>query len=480
MKEVKLFKLLKTLDKAEFSRLSKFLRSPFFNLTPSFIDYFEAIKRYYPDFPNDKIKATKIWSKVFPDHSFQEVKFWRLSSDFHKLVKRYITALELEKRPQESQQLFIKAMNDRGNYSLFEKETKQYLENLEKQPFRDWEYHSRTYELNFDYYFHSLTQKHTLKDEALEQLMESVDLQFVLAKYRIGSEMKNRERMLAKQYPIRFLESIEAASKNGFGKENILLQHYRLLFEMYEPEKAANAFEGLKKMYSENVQNFRRFDQSLFLTQLINYTIGQIRKGIDRFYKEALDLYQIGLKLELVIENKQLNEAVFGNIVLLGCHAREFDWTDQFIEAYQNYLKEEIRIDAVALNRGLWYFHQGDFDNAYDLLINHSFSYYYQPKARTNMIINLMERFLKDSSLFDLLISQIEAFEKFIQRSKLFSAQNKEARLNWTSITKKIATGVYGKKNQKKLQSTLIKQIEEKNPLIAKKWLIQKVNQITH
>ncbi len=479
MREIKLLKLLKSLSKAEFSRLSKYLRSPFFNHTASFPAYYDYLKRHYPDFEIDKIKPEKIWQKVYPGQPFHEVKFWRLSSDFHKLVKQYITILQLEKQPQTSQQLYIKAMSDRGNYEIFEKETQQQLADLAAQPYRDWEYFSTTYNLNFDYFFHPLTPKHTLQDEALEELMNSIDKQFVLAKYRIGSEMKNRERTLAKQYQIRFLEDIQREAADGFFSGNAQFKMFSHLFEMYQPEQAALAFEQLKNLLTKEIRTLRRVDKSLFLTQLINYTVRQINSGNAAFYKESLDLYKIGLENGLVIENERIHEAAFGNIALLGCHAGEFDWTKSFIEDYQAYLEESIREDAVALNTGLWYFHQDRFEEAYDWFFNHSFSPFYQPKARLHLIVTLFEQFLLNETLFDLLNSQIEAYEKFLQRSKMITIYFKESNLNSIFLIKRLAFGIFQRKDLSKLKESLLKSIHKNNIIIVREWLLKKIGQLS-
>ena len=473
---MKLYKLLKSFDKSEFSRFSKFLRSPFFNHTDSFIRFYGFLKKCYPTFNPDKLNLKIIWENVFPKEPYHEIKCRRLISDFTKLVKDYLAILELEKETNGKQKYYIKALGARNMYDIFEKETEKQLKALITSPFRDMEYQREIADLNYEYYFHPLTAKHTLQDDAIAALMDSFDRYFILGKLRIGSELKSRGRTLSKQYDLRFLKNIFEEGATGFMEDNLLFGLYQLLFQLYELEEHEAVFQKMKKQLSENVFNIRRTDQSLLLTQMINYTVRQINSGNAAFYKESLDLYRIGLENGLVVENERINEAVFGNIVLLGCHAEEFDWTKHFIQDYQIYLDEKIKGDAVALNTGLWYFHQDDFEKAYLLFLDYSFSPAYQPKSRSNLIRALFEQFLLDESLFDLLNSQLNSFEKYLHRNNLISLIAKESYLNQVIILKRWATGIFQRKDLKKLKPLILEQINKRERIIGRKWLVEKID----
>ena len=94
------------------------------------------------------------------------------------------------------------------------------------------------------------------------------------------------------------------------------------------------------------------------------------------------------------------------------------------------------------------------------------------------MVRSLYELFLKDHSLFNLLISQIEAFEKFLHRSKLISVRLKEADLNNLALVKKLTTGIFQKKDKSKLKESLMESINKRQNVVGKKWLTEKVNQL--
>lgn len=479
MSHFKLIKLLKLLSKEEMFRLGKFLRSPFFNYTSSFISFYEILKKQYPDFEEKKWKPEKIWGKIFPAKPFHAQKFWRLCSDLSLLIEKYLIQLELENTDAQSEKLLIQAYSQRNAYSFFEKENQKRIAKLTALPFRDAEHYSEIAALNFNHFFHVQTPKHTLNDGVLEKLMSQIDAQFVLSKMRLASEFKNRERILKRQYNLHFLPDILQKGQSGFMEDNAVFQLYRVLFELYENPSEERHFFSLKNLLATEISNLRRLDQSLLLTQLINYGVQKINTGKDIYYVECLDLYKLGLDSDLVLENGQINEAVYGNIALLGCRAKEFTWTLEFIENYSTYLDLKNRADAQSLAKGILFFHQGDFEKAFDLLTNHSFGHFYQPKARLQLIKSLYELFINDNSWFDFMNSQIDAFNAFLRRNVVLSENKIKAHLNYLKITKSLIKIVFSKKNPSNFQKNLIQEIESLQPIISQKWLLKKAKELT-
>lgn len=471
MHKSKLVQLLQILTPTEFKAYAKFIKSPFFNTNKNLPRFYAYCQKYYPDFDTPKMNREVVYKKLFPGKKYNYHAMGNLMSEFTTLTEEYLTNLQFQKNKFEKKNRLIKAYGERNAYSLFEKETQNQLEEIRQQPFRDVEYYGEVARLNFDYYFHTLTEKHNLKDEALEQLMESIDREFMLAKLRIGSELKSRERMLKQQYDIPFLAEI-LENKNAICEQTPVLELFHLLFKLYEQSADDAVFFQLKNLYTNKIQQLRRLDQSLLLTQLINYAARQINFGKTTFYQECLDLYKLGLTYHLVLENQRIDEAVYGNIALLGCHAKDFEWTEKFIEEYAIYLREEQREDAKALAKGTLFFHQNDFEQAYQLFYNHSFSHYYQPKARLYLIRVLYEQFLLNDSLFDLIIAKIESFEAFLYRNEILAPKTKEAYLNGIKVIKKMILG----KNDKREIEGLKNWVNGEKRILIRSWLNKKLN----
>ena len=75
MNDLKLTRVLKTLNQKEFRKFGEFVQSPYFNKNKHVIALFEAISAYYPEFENRNFTAEKIYLKTFKGVKFDNAKF---------------------------------------------------------------------------------------------------------------------------------------------------------------------------------------------------------------------------------------------------------------------------------------------------------------------------------------------------------------------------------------------------------------------
>ena len=128
---------MRSLTREEFLRFGKFLRSPFFNYTTSLVHFYKALKRHHPNFNSPRLKIEKLWARAFPEKKFDAQKFRQLCSDLTRLVEKYLVQLEMERSVVKSNQMLLQSLGRRNAYSLFEKEAKKQIGNLEKIPDQD-------------------------------------------------------------------------------------------------------------------------------------------------------------------------------------------------------------------------------------------------------------------------------------------------------------------------------------------------------
>lgn len=475
MKDTKAIKLLQSLSQEEFVRLGKFLRSPFFNYATTMVQLYDHLRKYYPAFDTKKLDKEKVWTKLFPDKAFNDNKYWNLCFQFGKLLEKFLAVVQLEAKPSEERKLLIQALGERNVYDLFQKETSHLLKNISSQPYRDADYFADKAKLEMDLFFHPMTPKLTLQDSTLTDLMDSIDNHFVLMKLRVGSEMKNRERTLSKKYEMKWMDAVMLEAMSGSLSENAPAKIYRSVNALYGLTEGHAAYFQLKGLLRQNIHKLRKEDQSLVSVQLINYAVRQINSGHGEFYKEAFEINKIRLEDGLLVENNRISEAGFGNVVTLGCQAKEYTWVWDFIREYQQYLNDDIRENVVSLNTGLWYFYQNKFDEAYKFFSEFSYSHFYQPRARVNLIRTLFEQFLQDNSLYGLLAANLESFEKFIYRSEVLTADNKKNYVNFAFLLKKIVRGKLSGTKREVMNERLLTELKRKKNIIGKDWLMKKI-----
>lgn len=474
MQSSKLIKLLKVLSPEEFRRFKKFIQSPFFTKNKLLLPLYEYLAKYYPVFEASRFSKEHAFRHLFGAERYSPAKINKLTFEMASLIQEFLWISEIQHNDFRKRKVLNEVFGSRNLYPFFQKETESLLENLEAQPFRDMDYYRDLIELNYGKYFHPQNNKYNLKDKSLEQLVDGVDKYFAIAKYRFACELKNRERILAKQYEIKFLETI---NKNGTAElldGNVVFELYQILFNLTSTGEERYFFE-LKAMFFQHVDLLKNDDQlSLFLSGL-NFPIQQINRGNRGFIIEAFEWYKFGLQHHLLLQDGELSEVTYGNIVSLSCQTKDFDWTKRFIEDYSKYLNKRIRKDERAFNLGFVLFYEKDYSDAIRLLSTHSFSISHQIKARFLMVRIFFEQFMLDDTYFEILIAQIEAFQKLLKRHKLVSKKHQEAHLNSTQILKRYANAIIQKHNLEADRKKLLDELNSGKPFTIKSWILEKL-----
>ncbi len=474
MKGKKLIQLLQSLREEEFKRLQSFIQSPFHNSNKRLLKVYRLLKLHFPDFQSKQLEEKRLFSQLFPGDQFDDYKLRRLFSQFTKLVEQYLTHLELEEQDFIASKLYVKALSRRDTYPQFVKEIKGLKESLISQAFRDEENYFECIQLDYLYFNHPLTEKYTLKDDSLDRMYQELDFFYVLAKYKYGIGLKNRDRILRKKSATSLPPLLVEAAGQATITDHPLLSLYQLVWALFESPNDSS-FYDLKKAFFPEIAALRRDDQRNIFLSGLNYTNRQINKGVHPFYQESLEWYKLGLKHDLIIENGNMTGVAFNNICLLGCIVQDFDWTRQFIEHYQIYLDPSIKEDAMTANMGVLYFHQGDFKNTISTLYNHSFSKVYQLRTRLIIARAAFEQLLLKQDVYDFLISQIEAFEKFIARDRLYATQRIDGQLNTVDLIKTCAKKMRQGVAKKDLAAWMRQEIQKDKEFAASNWLKEKM-----
>ncbi|MBK9016983.1 MAG: hypothetical protein IPM82_24610 [Saprospiraceae bacterium] len=112
-----------------------------------------------------------------------------------------------------------------------------------------------------------------------------------------------------------------------------------------------------------------------------------------------------------------ISDSTFLNIVSTASGLKEFAWAKQFILDYEKYLPEEVRTETTTLSFVYLYFHQKEYVQVVELLLNFSFQNFNKLLSSKNILLRCyFELFLKnDSSYYTVFTSFAKAFDKFVK-----------------------------------------------------------------
>jgi len=472
----KCFELLKTFHLSELKNLTKAVQSPIFGGNESLMKLYEYLRKYYPAFTHKKLKGEYVYALLYPNKEYKEgvlrVKYRQLT----KVIENFLIWTQINNDEFQRKKILKDAFGARNNFDLFKKENDKLKTTLESSPFRDMEYYQEKVLLDYAFAFHPLRNRYKERDSSLEDLLKGIESFTLLCKFRVGVALKNDEKIFNRTFDLPFIAEITAGAYTDFQVENPLVDLYANLFALMENQEVAMFFK-LKSLFLENVSSIRGADQLIIFYLCLNYCVRNATRGEVRFYKEALELYKIGLKLKIVFVNGVMSDITFSNIVNIACHEEEYDWVDQFIETQKQYLNFHLREDAICFSKSILDFNLKKYDQAVALISSHHFSKDYQPKVRFLSVRILFEQFLNDSSLFDVLQAQIDAYEKFIQRDEFFTVGKLKPHLNTIKLLKGLSLKITNLKSKALIKEWYSEKLERTSLLIDKNWL-QKINDL--
>ena len=472
MSQNKLITLFKLLKPDEFRMFYKFVRSIYYQNNTNLVSLYEYLRKYYPDFPVDKVKGEIIFKKLFPGRMFSQNKIATLMSKMTRLVEEYLLILDMREDHFGRKKKLVQIYKKRNQFDFFKKGTYKLLKELKESPFPNTQDQITLYH---NLYFHPLHNKYDLEDNALENLMDSLDHYFVLTKMRYGLALKNKHKILSKSYEWKF---IEVFAKNQVYKDRdtpVWFTLYEFAFSLLE-EKAPSNFNVFEQLFFEYFEQLAKEDRQLLYFNGLNHLNRQVNKGKTNCSSLAFKWYKYGLRNNLLIENQQIAETTFSNIVVYGCREKEFNWTRTFMDTFKVYLTLEIREDIYCYNTALLHFSKKEFEETLGLMSNHSFTEKNQPKTRLTIIRTLFELFLQDNDYLEVLNANIQSFEIFISRNTFFEKNTLKPYLNCIQIIRGLTKRFSAKEDITKIRAWLNNQTQSKMEIIAINWLIQKVN----
>lgn len=480
MQQSKLIHLLKALPKNEFNDLGKFLRSPYLNSNKRLIIFYDILKKYYPEFESPKLAKSIIFKKIFPSGKpFKDKELRALMSDFSKAIENFLAHHELKQGNLLRRKHLAKSLSKKNDFKALERATDSLIEDLKKGTERGTDYYLDVFGLNRDLYFHSETTSFQKSSGRIEAIMHNLDLFYVLSKLRLSFEFFARQQLLGESHEISLLSESKQIALERFSAENPLFEIYANLVSLYQESFSIKKLSEVRRAFEKHLQLLQKGEQEIILRSLLNYANRKITEGETEYFHEMWELYKLGLRKNLFIQNQKLPYSTFLNILVTAVYLKEWNWAEEFMSDYQHFLDENHRIDTLNYGKAYFLFSLGNYAESSKLLIaiehkDLNFSLRLKPLT----IKCFYELSLKESHYHDFLWSQIEAFEKSLHRNKILSQQKRQANLNFCQLTKKLLKGKYAIEPKFVIKANLEKELNDKKYILHKKWLIQKIERL--
>lgn len=472
MQKSKLLTILEQFSKYEQNRFHKYITSPYFNRNEELINLYTVF--------TDRINRGEdlgdyakedAWQAIRPGDPFDDVRFRKYLSDLLKLAEGFLVQEELGQNPVLRTNLLMEAAKRNKYEALFPSLIRSGKKISSDQPFQNTSYYYHLYQLEKNYY--ELTDFETRREDIsnIEEISSNLDYFFLGEKLRILCEVLSRRKFVSYDYKLSFIEEIiNHLASNEYDIAPIAI--YYQIYLLYTDSENEDHYYKLRELLDQHSHKFpvNEAREELYMAAQ-NYCISKINEGNQSFLKELFSLYKSLLKKGIITVDGKIPEWYFRNIASTGLRVREFEWTENFIKTYQDYLPESSRENVVTYNLAQLYLYQKRYSDVIEQLQNVEYE---------NVMYNLNSKSMLLATYYEIdeiepLYSLIESFRSYLNRRKDIPEERRKLYNNLIRFTKKLTKLAPGDK------ASLSK---IKNEIIATKnvasinWLLEKIAEL--
>ena len=470
----KYFEILKTLSESELKSLDSWLNSSWCNSNKNLITLLDKVKKYYPDFNNDRLTKERLFKQVLPKGKYSDRRMNNLLSEGYQATEKFIIFQKLSQDKKLQKDLLSQEFQGRHLEDWFFRDIQKEITRLEEKEVKDWEDHLDLLRLSRRMYHHpNQNPRMQSGGETIVKMGEQLDLVYLLEKAAIINEKIVRNRIVkAENHEIEAeLEKWRCACKN--------IQHPALIFYKmrfaYTEENRAEQYFKIKKAFLEQYETLNLKEQKIHLINLLNDTALLVKRSKIAI-TELFPLYKLGLETEIILHQGTLTRSNYSSIVVVSNTKHEFSFTQKFIKEYTCKLEENIREEAREWANAHTAYYQENYDECLNILVK------YNPKdiifQRIGKFLTIQvyfDLYLTDASYQEYTLSYLDAVEKWIRREKLISDKIKKSYISFIQVCRVLIKTVGDvDMNRKKIASLL----DKEDNIQGLEWLNRKISHV--
>lgn len=353
----------------ELLEFEKFIKSPFFNTSERVVKLFLYLKNLYPKITEEDISRENIFKAVNPGKKYDDQNARKLISDFSRIFEKYLSYRSFEKDRSAYDSYLSASLKELGDKKLFNSSIKKIIAGLDSNFNRDSDYYYYRYKVENDIYYANFDSYKPGLPKIIKDKSKDADFLFAFMKLHIYNEVLNIETAMKKKFDFdySYYDSItnfinknikEVKSKHP----DLYVIYLRTL--MYKQPEDFSHVEELIKYVKKNSSKFTKEKLNFYYTFAAAFYWEFYNRGDLSIIPALFSIYDSMMKVESLIMYNKVFAADFNCIVLVGLHTQKYDWLENFIQKYGNYLDKEIRKDLVNLALARLHFRKENFDKA--------------------------------------------------------------------------------------------------------------------
>ena len=523
MRHRNLFNLLAALNKEEFKRFGKFLKSPYFTNSRGMVTFYIYLKRFFPEFDEGKMDLESAFPKLFPERlkvkkglSKAETaimkskmlynKLSHLQSDMYRLLETFLTveealfdhtglykgegnklAIYLPARQSAipyKDELLVKALSRRSFFDLYVKTSNSLIKRLECLPIKNVGDYWLLSQLHHWRYYHPSTHKTKLKEVGFLEAMYYLDSGHMLSKLRYIAEWYAYSQVKPIDAEIPFLEEtiqqaitmVAEKPRKVSSSRRVLIEVYLELVELYRGSQGETRFRRALELFLNHHKKLPILEQTFLFTHFFNNGVRLYALEGQPIGRDLFAMYRWALEQGLMVVNERMAESTYLNISALATECGKYNWAKKFMKTWKPCLDEKFAEEATQAALCHLNFCMGEIDKAYGLLKEiptDRMPYYFMSRSLELKVY--YEKSLKDRGFLSLAHHSASVFAKFIDYQTA-NPVRREAWLNFAQFTRRLVSllineGRVSGDEKIELQSDL----DSMKYVFSRKWLSEKI-----
>lgn len=470
----KLLSLLGAFSKYDLNRFRKLVQSPYFNDQEDVTRLFEVVNTAIRNGPEaiEALDKSAVWTALYPGRPTDDGHLRRLASDLTLLAQQFLVE-ELRRQDPVSEAIDLQralaqydlpkhlAGAERAIEKLLDQQAGKSPDYYYAQFRRHWNVFSRASKLAATAGF---TDKLTAADFHLEcfYLTQKLKLYIEWLLYR-GFRVTEREVPVVPGF-WDYLEDERFAAVP-------LIRIFRKVIRSFTDSENEAHFDDLLHDLDLCAPEMDRTDlrDCFFIAQ--NYCALKINQGNTAYYYRYFSLIKNLVDKDLLLENGSVPEPVFKNFITVSLGAGEYEWTEQFIRRYADYLPARIRENARMFNLAYVFFYQKNYSKVIEYLRDVEYSDVVYALGAKSMLL----RTYYEQGEYMALDSLIDSFRIFLRRNKVISKNLKREYINFVNLVKRL-TSITA--NDTKAIADLHRRVSQTSYSMPKNWLLKKIAEI--
>ena len=470
----KLVSLLRTFSKYELNRFRKFLLSPYFNEQEDLVRLFGLLNTALRTEDNLETKLDKqgVWKALYPGKKFDNAHMRRISSELGQLAMHFLTE-EARRQDALSEALELQQV-------LEKPELQKHLSGVERQirrqldaaPGQSTWYYLSQFRMHWNVY--NRASKVVATADFMNKLLpadQSLDYFYVVQKLKFYVAWLIFRGFRSTQQELLVIPGFwDYIRQSPFSDLPLVSIYQDVILCLTEPDEEQH-FRHLLKNLEKYADKLTKEDlrECYYIAQ--NYCAFKVNQGKTDYYQVFFSLFQSIINLGILLENGQLSEGVFKNMITISLRVGEFEWAENFIQEYSECLPSGIRENARTFNLANLYSHQRKYDKVIELLRNVEYS---------DVVYSLGSKLILLRTYYELgeylaLDSLIDSFRIFLRRNKVMSKSLKREYNSFLNFVKKLTT--LDTSNPAAI-AAFQQRVMAVSSTTPKKWLLDKIEEL--